>query len=386
MRLRRFLTYLIILCVGLLAGHYLIGNTASPQIQPLAPVTADTRISIPVAAVQPVNGLLEVHFIDVGQGDSIFIRASDGSTALIDGGNPNGLALAYLRSIGVTRINSVILTHPHADHVGGLVDVLKTLPVDAVWTSGASNTTSIFEQFIDTIAARRIPYHEAATGQSIAFGSLAFDVLYGVTDNNNLNDTSLVLRLQDGNISFLFTGDAEAPTESILLKTKPDQLTATILKVGHHGSATSSSVAFLQAVHPAVAVYSAGVNNQYGHPNGGTIKRLTAVGAAIYGTDKYGTITVTTDGKTYNVLTAHGAENVTVAATALPSPTLDLTTTLSSWQLAGLPYDPMGRDRNCSAFSTHSEAQAFYIAAGGPEHDRHHLDGEHDGEACESLP
>jgi competence protein ComEC len=404
MRFRRLVPYLVILCIGLLLGRFLVGNpapetkqltpiiantgvivSASPGTKQLAPVTDNT--AIPIAAVQSVDGSLEVHFIDVGQGDSIFIRAADGSTALIDGGNPNGLALAYLRSIGVTHLDAVILTHPHADHVGGLVDVQNSLQVDNVWTSGASNTTSIFERFIDTIAARKIPYYEAATGDQIAFGSLAFDVLYGVGNSSNLNDTSLVLKLQYGSVSFLFTGDAETPTESLLLNSKRDQLAATILKVGHHGSSTSSSTPFLQIVHPAVAVYSAGVNNQYGHPNSETIKRVSATGATIYGTDKYGTITVTTDGKTYKVLAAHGAETMSIAATALSSPTSILAeATPSSWQLAGLPYDPMGRDRNCSAFATHAQAQAFYIAAGGPEHDRHHLDGDHDGIACESLP
>jgi competence protein ComEC len=196
MRLRRLLPYLIVLCIGLVLGRFLVGNPAPPEAKPLAsiitingapipvspqpkqlaPVTDNT--AIPIAAVQSVDGLLEVHFIDVGQGDSIFLRAVDGSPALIDGGNPNGLALAYLRSIGVTRLNAVILTHPHADHVGGLVDVLNSLQVDNVWTSGASNTTRIFERFIDTIAARKIPYNEAATGDKVAFGSLAFDCVY----------------------------------------------------------------------------------------------------------------------------------------------------------------------------------------------------------------
>jgi competence protein ComEC len=405
MRIRRIIPYLVVLCIGLLLGRFLIGNPAppetkslspitadtsvtvsSPEPKQLAPVTGDTSVAIPVAVVQSVDGLLEVHFIDVGQGDSIFLRAADGSTALIDGGNPNGLALAYLRSIGVTHLNAVILTHPHADHVGGLVDVLKALQVDNVWTSGASNTTSIFERFIDTIAARKIPYHEAATGDKIALGSMVFDVLYGTADSNNLNDTSLVLKLQYGSVSFLFTGDAERPTESILLNTKRDQLAATILKVGHHGSSTSSSTRFLQAVRPAVAVYSAGVNNQYGHPNSGTISRLTAIGATIYGTDQYGTITVTTDGTSFKVLTAQGNDVVRVSATLQPFPTLSATASQTAWQIAGLRYDPMGRDRNCSAFPTHAEAQAFFIAAGGPEYDPHRLDGDNDGIACESLP
>lgn len=384
--MRRIVSYLIVLGVGLLLGRYLLSIPAPLETKQVEPVTANVGAILPVAAVQQVNGLLEVHFIDVGQGDSIFIRATDGSTALIDGGNPNGLALAYLRSIGVTKLNNVILSHPHADHVGGLVEILKNVLVDNVWTSGAFHTTGIFERFIDTIAERGIPYHEVVTGDQITAGSLVFDVLYGAASSNNLNDTSLVLKLQYGGVSFLFTGDAELPTETTLLSTKADQLVSTILKVGHHGSSSSSSTPFLQAVRPEVAVYSAGVNNQYGHPNGGTIKRLEAIGAAIYGTDQYGTITITTDGMSYKVITAQGTDGVRIAATLPPSPTLSATASQTAWQIAGLRYDPMGRDRNCSAFPTHEEAQAFFIAAGGPDYDPHRLDGDNDGIACESLP
>ena len=120
--------------------------------------------------------------------------------------------------------------------------------------------------------------------------------------------------------------------------------------------------------------------------NSGIISRLSAIGATIYGTDKYGTVIITTDGEMYKVLTAQVAETRNVSATSLPSPTLSATTETATWQLAGLPYDPMGRDRNCSAFATHAQAQNFFIAAGGPEYDRHRLDGDNDGIACESLP
>ena len=125
---------------------------ATPETkQPVLAMT-DTSVTIPFAAVQSVDGLLKVHFIDVGQGEIIFLRTAHGSMALIDGGNPNGLALAYLRGISVTHLDAVILMHSHADQVCGLVDVLNSLQVDNVWTSGAPNTTSIFERFIDTIA------------------------------------------------------------------------------------------------------------------------------------------------------------------------------------------------------------------------------------------
>lgn len=320
---------------------------------------------------QSQNLPLEVHFIDVGQGDSIFIQAPDGTTILIDGGNANGEALAYLQSLGIQHITAIIATHPHADHIGGLIDVMNTLTVDAVWTSGAIHTTGVFERFLDTIDAHQIPYFEAGQNDTITVGSLSFDVVYGQATSSNLNDTSLVLHLGYGHVSFLFTGDAESSAERDMLSTvEPSRLASTVLKVGHHGSSTSSSAEFLNVVRPQIAIYSAGSNNAYGHPHSETIDNLLTVGALIYGTDESGTITIETDG-----------ESLLVHATA--AATLELSTITMD---ATLRYDPFGQDRDCGDFDTHEQAQDFFIAAGGPEHDPHRLDGDNDGIACESLP
>lgn len=244
---------------------------------------------LPNTAAQSVS--LQVHFIDVGQGDSILIQAPDGETALIDGGDANGEALAYLQSLGIQHVTAIIATHPHADHIGGLIDVMNTLEVGAIWTSGAVHTTGVYERFLDTIAARRIPYFEAAQNDTITIGSLIFDVVYGQSSSPNLNDTSLVLHLQYNQVSFLFTGDAEASAERAILSTiEPSRLAATVLKVGHHGSYTSSSPEFIRAVHPQIAVYLAGRNNAYGHPHQITLDNLLSAGAVIYGTDTDGTV------------------------------------------------------------------------------------------------
>jgi competence protein ComEC len=249
------------------------------------------------------QALLTVHFIDVGQGDSILIQLPEGTTILIDGGNADGRALAYLEALGISQIDIMALTHPHADHVGGLVAILQAIPVKAVWTSGALTTTSIFEQFIDAITEKAIPYFEVKSGEGLAFGDVQLQALFSQSQADDLNDTSLVLRLTYGQMSFLFMGDASLNVESQMLQTVSAQLTSTVLKVGHHGSNSASSQAFLEAVRPSVAVYSAGAGNSYGHPHRETLARLEAVRAIIYGTDVHGSVLITTDGTTYEVQT-----------------------------------------------------------------------------------
>ena len=313
----------------------------------------------------------QVHFIDVGQGDSILVQAPDGTTTLIDGGNANGEALSYLHSLGIQRITAIIATHPHADHIGGLIDVMDSLKVDAIWTSGAIHTTGVFERFLDAIDSHQIPYFEATQNDTITVGSLIFDVVYGQESSSNLNNTSLVLHLRYGQVSFLFTGDAETSAEKDMISTvESARLNSTVLKVGHHGSSTSSSLEFLNVVRPQIAIYSAGSGNGYGHPHSQTIDNLLAVGALVYGTDDAGTVIVETDGASLQVHTTSPA-------------TLELSTVQT---YTVLHYDPFGPDRDCRHFDTHEEAQAFFIAAGGPERDPHRLDGDNDGIACESLP
>lgn len=354
----------------------------SPENTPV-PVALELT---PFQAGSPANGELLVHFIDVDQGDSIFIQSPDGATALIDGGYDNGLALAYLQQQGITRIDVMIASHPHADHIGGLIQVMQTMPVGEIWTSGASHTTGIFETFLDTIIEKQIPYYEATRGTTIRVGSLEFITLYGQPNADELNNTSLVLRLTYGTTSFLFTGDAEYAAEMDTLANVRDQLQAQILKVGHHGSYTSSSPEFLAAVQPEIAIYSAGRGNTYGHPHEETITHLTTVGATIYGTDVHGTVVVASDGSRYQIRFTIDAPPVggspAVPITLIPATVPNAVVT----PIGTSGYDPNGPDRDCGSFETHAEAQAFFIAAGGPSRDLHRLDGDNDGIACESLP
>lgn len=282
------LALLLVAVAGWVGGSALFGQKATPTTAPVfaAPSTCVKQLC--------------VHYIDVGQGDSIFLQAPDGTTALIDGGDPGSGALTYLQKNSITRIDLMFLTHPHRDHVGGLTDVLNNLKVGQVITTGAIHTTPDYTRFLDAIERKKVAYKEVKQGDSIGFGALTFTVLHALRDADNLNDTSLVLRLVYKDVSFLFTGDAEAVAEGQMLRTGAE-LGATILKVGHHGSKTSSTPAFLAAVQPKVAIYSAGRDNPYDHPDKTTLANLKSVGAQVYGTNVHGTIVVATNGATYHV-------------------------------------------------------------------------------------
>jgi competence protein ComEC len=328
---------------------------------------------------------LEVHFIDVGQGDATLVITPDGEVALIDGGLSNGMTLEYLQSLNIDTIDIMIATHPHQDHIAGLIDIMTEFEVGGIWQPGATHTTNTFRRFLETIEQEQIPFYEAGTGDTIPIGDLAFEVLSGAPTANEINNTSLVLRLEFGDVSFLFTSDAEAPVEEFLVETVVE---STVMKIGHHGSYSSTTPDFVNAVSPIVAVYSAGANNNYGHPHPWPLINLETAGTTVYGTDVHGTVIVTTNGNTFDVIPANdklpvvGSLNMgnTSTTTEQNEPTVEPVPTET------LKYDPFGPDRNCGDFTTHAEAQVFFEAAVNAGAGGHGLDGDGDGIACESLP
>ena len=252
----------------------------------------------------PIEGELNVHFIDVGQGDSILVDIGE-TEVLIDGGGKLPGVVAYLNNYVDGPLEVMVATHPHADHIGGLIAVLDAFEVEEIWLNGDTSTSKTFNEFMSRVNAEGASVYEAERGNSIEVGVLSFLILHPVRPLvDDTNNNSIVLRLSYGNVDFLFTGDAEQEAEAAMLTASdipvPD---VEILKVGHHGSRTASSQDFLAATSPEVAIYMAATGNRYGHPHKETILNLNQVGAEIYGTDIHSTIIITTDGEAFTTQT-----------------------------------------------------------------------------------
>ncbi len=248
---------------------------------------------------------LTAFFLDVGQGDACYLEFPDGKTMLIDAGTGGAKEdiLNFLQKRGCKKLDYVIATHPHADHIGSMTAVLREYPVGTFYMPRAETNTKTFETMLETLLEKKIPVTAATAGESIdGIENVTAVFTAPVNDAEDLNNASAVLRLSYGETDFLFTGDAEEGSESLMVPAGLP-LDAEILKVGHHGSDTSSSAKFLAVVQPDIAVISCGEGNSYGHPHEEALTRLTNIGAAIYRTDEQGTVTVTTDGEEIQVST-----------------------------------------------------------------------------------
>ncbi|HEY8417604.1 MAG TPA: MBL fold metallo-hydrolase, partial [Limnochordales bacterium] len=251
------------------------------------------------------GGELVVHYLDVGQGDATLLQGP-GVTILIDAGrHDRSDVVPHLEAAGVQSIDLFIGTHPHSDHIGQCAAVLERFPVREVWLTGHEHTTLTYERCLDAILATDARYHEPRAGETHTIGALRLEVLHPAQLTGDLNNDSIAVRVVYGSVVFLFTGDAEAEGEAAMLE-RGLPLAAHILHLGHHGSRTSSTAAFLAAVAPQVAIYSAGSGNSYGHPHAEALERVASVALAVYGTDVNGTIRVTTDGQTYTVVPEKG--------------------------------------------------------------------------------
>ncbi len=244
----------------------------------------------------PANGVF-VHYIDVGQGDSIFVELPDEKCMLIDAGeNLCGYdVVEYIQSTGEDYIDYVVATHPHSDHIGGMDEVINSIDIGTFYMPDCSHTTQTFEDVLDALIQNEVDTQIAKAGVTICSNNqLEIKILSPVLSHyQELNDFSAVVKLTYGDVSYLFTGDAQMYAENLITS----DISANVLKVGHHGSSSSTSGDFLKRVDPEVAVISLGEDNSYGHPHYEVIKRLKNYGVQILRTDTDGTVVVATDGK-----------------------------------------------------------------------------------------
>lgn len=246
------------------------------------------------------NAML-VHYINVGQGDSILIQVNN-KNLLIDSGpesNKNDL-LNYLKNLNIDTLDYVIATHPHEDHIGNMQHIINTYNISAFYAPRVTTSSKTFEQMIDSLKRKNLKINVIKQGiSSIDLGNNTKVTVFSPSHDSydNLNNYSPIMKIEYKSTSFLFTGDSEKEVENEVLKNN-FPLSSDVLKIGHHGSSTSTSSSFLKAVNPSICVISAGINNNYNHPSPTTLKKLQKNNCIVYRTDKYGDILLISDGNT----------------------------------------------------------------------------------------
>lgn len=253
------------------------------------------------------EGVLEVHILDVGNADCILVRQED-KTMLIDAGERGDadIILDYLNAYGVKRLDLVVATHPHADHIGSMADIIRAVEVEqfliAYMPEEDTPTTAVYLDMLEALYEQDVPVTEAAPRQTYTLGTAKLEVLAPLTEDDDPNAMSVVTRLAFGDNRFLFMGDAESGVEQQMLQAGY-ALSADVLKVGHHGSNTGTHDAFLNRVDPTYAVLTCGVGNSYGHPHREIVEKLQKADVDTYRSDLHGHIVFTSDGKTVTVRT-----------------------------------------------------------------------------------
>jgi competence protein ComEC len=287
----KFIRHLII--VLLIFGYYYIkDNQESYSKQDNPPIEKKEPI-------QQVTTDLSIHYIDVGQADSILIKNKEHSMLIDAGNNADGpLLVDYLKEQNITKIDYVVGTHPHEDHIGGLDDIINNFEIQEVYLPEVMTTTKTFEDVLDSIENNNLEITIPTIGDIFKIGEMNFEVIYTGTDEKDLNASSIVLKMTFGNHSYLFTGDTTEEVEKTFLD---KNINIDILKVAHHGSKYSTCNEFLKKATPTYAIISVGEDNSYNHPELETLTRLKQYTKNIYMTKDLGTIILNSDGTNINI-------------------------------------------------------------------------------------
>ncbi|WP_254863450.1 ComEC/Rec2 family competence protein [Halovivax gelatinilyticus] len=254
---------------------------------------------------------LEIHHLDVGQGDATVVVEPSGETMLIDSGDwrADGEAvISFLEARGIDRIDHLVSTHAHADHIGGHAAVIEHVEthgdgVGAVYDSGVAHTSQTYENYLDAVEAHDVALYEVREGDVIEFGEATVDVLNPPTEDSgtDLHYNSVTVTITYGEVTYLTTGDAEADAESRMVDAHGETLDADIYQAGHHGSSTSSTPAFVDAVDPSMTIISSAYDSQYGHPHDEVLRSFAERGIETYWTGVHGDVVVATDGESIAV-------------------------------------------------------------------------------------
>ena len=289
------ITAIIVIVVILLFGNKLSMDNIETMFSNISEnVVAQESPDINTNVVEGQD--VVVKFFDVGQADSILVQSA-GVNMLIDAGTNNmgNTVVQNLKDLGITKIDYLVGTHPHEDHIGGMDDVINNFEIGTIYMPKVQTNTKTFEDVLDAISNKGLTITTPEVGYVFEVGNTKCEVMCAGTgtteENSNLNLSSIVIRMVYGEESFLFMGDAEEKNESSRQWSQ-----TTVLKVGHHGSDTSSSESFLNQVKPEISVISVGINNTYGHPKKTTLDKLNELETSRYRTDQNGTITITCDG------------------------------------------------------------------------------------------
>jgi competence protein ComEC len=303
------------LCMGVLVGALVVATARRRIGPPLLVGAAAVVVAIWAPVLDPGPGQLELHMLDVGQGDALALRTPRGRWVLVDagrtwtGGDAGRRAVVpYVRRRG-GEVALFVLSHPDADHVGGAPSVLDALRPARWWDPGFVHTSDVYREALAVARRHAIPWRRAQAGDSVRIDGVLLRVLgpdsSWTAAQSSANDASAVLLVQHGRVRFLLTGDAEAAQEAWLVERWGAALEATVLKVGHHGSRTSSTPAFLDAVRPQVALISVGAGNRYGHPAPPVVEALGERGVELLRTDRDGAVVLRTDGRSLTLETQH---------------------------------------------------------------------------------